>query len=340
MQNRLTQTWATEALYWLDRASDRGIFSPVHASARQFYLRVFTPALESYLRAHANGALLALEPRHSARSGRHFRIFRSDLDVTAVISESASNEDLRELLAAYAEAGRRFPFLGELEINTADELSAKRQALETHAALIEPVYWLRKWRYQTEALKTAPTRYHSAKASKALHALGRNLGVTGAAAAVSGRALGQALEHALEPLVTHVRGQAWWRSPLEPAYSYFLDWRLAGTSPGALALSPEASRVLACVLPDGLDIYPQEAARIDELRRAAPFFDAACALHIYELVICRSVERTREPLPEGHTDWVQRLESFITSNPLLSRRVSPRLFRYGDEGAEPGIAGS
>lgn len=335
MSERIKLSIAARILERLDELSERPIFLEASRLTRRFYLDVFTPRLERKLRRVTGSALVRLEPRHSVRSAEHFRAFRSDLDYTAVVAESIASAELASLRRAFASARRRWLFLGELEINTEAELSEKALALERHGRLIEPIYWLRKWRYQQRALAQAPTPYHAAKARKSLEVLARNFGLEHSPLP-SGPTLGATLERRVAPLVEALRERLRGNVPRAPRKSRFLDWSLGPLSAkesaaDTLVLSPEATLVVAGLLPDGADTFNEQGGWIEQLRREPELAPIAFSLHRYELMICESVSRTTECLPEGHSAWVERIRHMAAGKALHSSTTSPKIFEYGYE---------
>jgi hypothetical protein len=336
MQTRRVSLF-TSILGYLDSWTDSILFWPLHNSVRLFYLHFFTPFFEWLVQWSSGIEVLELVPRHSVRSASNFKIFRSDLDYTVLIPQGLGADSVKKIKAVYKKWRDIFLFIGELEINTREEFEVRSHLKEQYRAYIEPIYLLRKWKYLEREIQNAPTAYHRNKAVKSLTRVAEQFGIPSQLVLDKnvGVLIGEFFEARLSTLKSSLPIRSTESDFTNQTFSHFLGWNISMHMPMArsLFLSKPTTLVLASLLPDGTDFLPHSKSTLMKMRHHDSLQSVCHALHAYELMVCRSVERTSSELNEGHYTWVNHLTQVVNASPhgkaLLSVTPSNKLFQYG-----------
>lgn len=291
---------------------------------RWIYLQLFTPAFQFFLRARLSKKII-LVPRHSVLSARDFSMFESDIDYS-LVADSWSESEIALSLRAYVSAQRLFRFIGECEIYCRWEMELKTFDVPELRNVRQDIRYLRKWVWQAEAYKLAPTTYHRRKAVRSIGRLRRALSLDAGGTVPSfedqqriSLRFNEALfssepVHALTLELPEAIGEG---------FSHYLGWRLTAheASEGFyLGIEPRALVGFLALLPDGRNVISELTTQIDELRRLTPFREASAAKVLEEYLVTRSVLRT---LPSSSQEKIQATREWNIRLLQTLREIGP-----------------
>lgn len=315
--SRISNPVLLASLRALSRLTESRGFSPFHDTARRIYTGVFTRQLESSMRKEPGLNEITLIPHHSAADGGDFNVFVSDIDYSLVVPEPFDAATTLRCIEFYARWRARLPFLGELEMYTRREWAMRKELERSHRPILQLIWHLRKFVWQTAELDSAPSAYHRDKARRSIiRILERAFPGAPKGRATPGPELGMLLAERLDQLFPE------WDGGPSPgadaklsAISHYLGWRVGTAAAGdALELVlPHRELVLACaLLPDSTMCFPALTEDIDRARRDPAIKASYAAIVAFELLICRSVARTKmaHAATEARTrnrEWMSRL---------------------------------
>jgi len=307
----------------LERAADAtrsSRFDPMHEVVRRLCLTGVLPCVDFAFRLELRPARAAVIARNSVLERRNFRVFESDLDVSLVFEDAASEESVERACRLYQRLHAGLPFLGELEIYDRREMRIKQKAAAVAGPIIDMIWLLRKWRWQYDRLSAAPSPYHRRKAEFSIRRIQNRLGLSGAAllpVLADQRSVGARVEELLRHLPR--------REPEAPirARAGFLEWEITSRenvetvgSRFRMLCSGSGALALLSILPDGERVCPGESVNLAELRRSADVGETLLAVAAAEWTLIRSVERTHDDQrAEERRSWRRRLEDLFRAAP-------------------------
>lgn len=293
----------------------RPLFFPVNAFFRLAYVHLLTPALRLLLGIGPGKKRAALEVRNSAGDGRNFNVFSSDIDYSLIISDDCPPEEVQAAAAGFRLISRFLPMVQELEIYSVSDRERLRAINASHGRLLTALRLIRKVAGQERARRSARTGYHRAKALRSAGNAAAALNKYGDSA-VPG--IYPCLARGLERLLVSAfpKPPAAVAARFQGAYMYssFLGCHLCAVTYHAeneLWLTQGALFTLACLLPDGRDLFPGQAEDIRLWRRTPEIKAAARAVFTAELLTSLSVHYVRPGEDAGTLPWLNRLNFMI-----------------------------
>ncbi len=134
---------------------------------------VLAPTLPSLLRLLLGGQWVL---RNSLTEPGNYNPFFSDVDMALIVSDHEQNDRfVAEKLHRYFQLKRWLLMLGEIEVYSANEWAQKQRILRDHADLIPYSRSLRKLNWMNADFQNRPSRYHRAKAQRAIEKCRRTL---------------------------------------------------------------------------------------------------------------------------------------------------------------------
>jgi hypothetical protein len=162
MSQRLRHLRALKLLDITSQILGLRVFIPLHTLFQIAYLVVLGPCLKTYFFSRHRCVRDAVL-RHSVRSWGQFHVLLSDVDVTLVIKEESSTEELKRLRADIEKLRACLLFLGEFEIYTHDEFYELGCIEMELGVVLKVINWVRKLSWITPDISLP---YHSYKAQR------------------------------------------------------------------------------------------------------------------------------------------------------------------------------
>lgn len=306
--------WLQDILYHASRLTWGPRWRRFHEAVRALYLGPVTGLLSFVLRPTGQPRrFLSLVPRHSTTSSGSFHAFQSDLDLSAVFAYE-SEAPRREIVRRHRNWQRRLPFLGELEVYTAQEYEELKALLS--ASSYPFLRRIRKLAWMEKARAASPSRYHWLKANRSIEAILRAEGIPLSRPEVYRKEFSRRVQRWVESLLkgTSPEDLVGDCSVPEPLVSYYLDSELAWNQPAGIRrlCLPRAHSLVLLSLTPSLDFASQElAAQVKGLRQFPPIREAWGANSRIECLVFPAVLRAQEAVTEADREW---LDGFVRSH--------------------------
>jgi len=292
------------------------LFKPLHLGTRYFYISIFTPGFQWFLRQSIKEPLLQLACRHSVLSKSGFNTFSSDIDYSIILPEEVPAHQQALLVSFYHKVSKYLVFIGELELYTFSEWELKQSLENTYADTFNLIRQIRKIVWQELAWKSATSDYHRSKAINSLQRLLVSFeSKTQAREKDNLTQIGTSLEKQLYFLFKASLTEFSLQDPLQlTGYSDYLGCWLTNThqiTSSTITLSTRSLILFASLLPDGHKIFPTLQGELEHFRKNLQVQSTYVAILVQELILVHSVIRTTSKADEDVLHWVELLHTIL-----------------------------
>ncbi len=291
-------------------AFEHPLTRPLRELLRWFYQGPLVRLIElDFHRRFPEHRAVRFQSRHSSKTGHRFNPFASDLDLSAFAFEVS--EALAFSLANHVSRWRRhLPFVGELEIYSFAEKESLDLLMKSFGNLYDFLKPIRKILWMEREYEKRTTRYHRAKALRAVQICLDQIG-PGLRARPTSNIL-QVVPY-IEAFVRRRFGD--FNSVLldkgprsmEPQTTSYLGFQVSDQ----LGLSKQAAMILMGLTPD--------SRGYEFVRRDPQIFAGFIALTEMELLIFRAVYRAQINILPWMNIWLERLESIAAEYRQVSK---------------------
>lgn len=337
-----------EALFLAANVTDSRPFWGIHEIIRKFYLYPFTDVLEKYLKERVQCPALTLVPRHSVVRNGEFRIFLSDLDLSAILPQACGKSEIMKLGAQHRFLKSLFPFLGEMEIYFKEEWDLKESLEARFRDFFLSLRDLRKLSWQKTVLRNAASRYHRYKAVRAITKILMTRGVPQGNEAGAGeddyRRLSAGIQRATEDVLNIHCGKNWKdscaSSDSDSVWAPYLGCALSirpTENTREIILDPALRVALLAMIPATarLDEVGPLTESIARIRKMEGFQRIRSSLLAWELAqfrgFVRSAQSTEAWVTERRAIMEEELKASVTlSSCLLGSSLEEALIKHKD----------
>ncbi|MES2964656.1 MAG: hypothetical protein V4760_12255 [Bdellovibrionota bacterium] len=284
----------------------------INESMRKLELHVLAPAI-------LRRALLPWKTsvefhfRHSVREAGEFNFLLSDVDFDLVLLRDFSTEESSHLNEALASVRKKFRFIGEAEVFSADEFRRLKSIETANGDVYSFLRWIRKLRWMEAVITSEREAYHRFKAERSNDITRKKIA----------RHLGREANEDLSKSLGAWLDERFPASPAlrlsRPVWIDYLGYWVAveGTRDVAspiLILTPEQVGALIALVPD---IF-HESTETTELAKAlraqdSRLLEAWHQMASIEELRQRAWGRTQTELPRDFATWVATLEGWRRS---------------------------
>lgn len=282
---------------------------PWNDVVRKIYLRFLPPYVTGVLQKRAPALKIQLLARNSVAEPGAFNIFLSDLDFTLIVDREPATEELRSILDGYARLARSLWFLGELEVYTREEWRILDQVKSEAGSAVDLIWNLRKLLWQKQALASAPSAYHRAKAKRSIRRTFEKLRTPLADldCAFGEMEISRAIHRNTSGWIRHPEDAATFRG-----FATYLQWPLT-----------DVSAVFLASLPDGEVVEYDRRHSILAIRERPEVARRFAAVSASELLLCRTKRRffPREHFPIWEDYLVESIRDYAPGDALWAHEL-------------------